>query len=31
MMKTHRSNTEKNNLIKEGKRKCINKIIKQNV
>ena len=31
MMKTHRSNTEKNNLINEGKRKCINKIIKQNV
>ena len=31
MMKTQRSDTEKNNLIKDGKRKCINEIIKQNV
>ena len=31
MMKTQRSNTEKSNLIAEGKRKDIDKIIRQNV
>ena len=30
MMKTQRSDTEKNNLIEEGKRKAIDKIIRQN-
>ena len=30
MMKNQRSDTEKNNLIEEGKRKCIDKIIRQN-
>ena len=31
MIKTQRSDTEKSNLIDEGKRKDIDKIIKQNV
>ena len=30
MMKSQRSDTEKMNLIKEGKRKGIDKIIRQN-
>ena len=30
MMKTQTSDTEKNNLIEEGKRKGIDKIIRQN-
>ena len=30
MMKTQRSDTERNNLIEEGKRKDIDKIIRQN-
>ena len=30
-MKNQRSDTEKNNLIEEGKRKDIDKIIRQNV
>ena len=29
-MKTQRSDTERNNLIEEGKRKDIDKIIRQN-
>ena len=29
-MKTRRSDTERNNLIEEGKRKDIDKIIRQN-
>ena len=31
MMKLQRSDTDKNNLIEEGKRKGIDKIIRQNV
>ena len=30
MMKTQRNDTEKNNLIEEGKRKGIDKIVRQN-
>ena len=30
MMESHRSDTEKNNLFDEGKRKGIDKIIRQN-
>ena len=31
MMKTQRSDTEKNNMIEEGKRMVVNEFIRQNI